>query len=422
MRKDKIVWGLLTLLIFFAVTGLVQAQNPSFVIGGWVFDHEGNPVSGVTIEITHLETGNSIPGIEPTDDLGRWIDNLGNLPLGDVPAAGDMIQIVATAPDGRTNTTVVPRAAEDPQIVNITLPPLAAPPTVTVRYPNGGESIERGTPVNVNAHATDDAQVVSVTFYYSPDNGTTWTSIGSGTLVDGSTTDGIWNATWDTTLLTPGSNYLIKATATDSDGLTANDASDATFTITVPAVTLKIGSYTIYLYAGCAAIVPIEILNATDIAGGSAKILFNSTIVNVKAVTSGHFGTSAVNIDNMNGSVYIAVARATAAGKEEAVMANIVFEPLSEGCSILNIQNASLNAENGDIIKPATINGSIKVDERMLGDLNRNNMMDTGDATLVLRMVVGLSEQDMLGDMNRNGMIDTGDATLILRRVVGLPV
>jgi len=48
--------------------------------------------------------------------------------------------------------------------------------------------------------------------------------------------------------------------------------------------------------------------------------------------------------------------------------------------------------------------------------------MDTGDATLVLRMVVGLSEQDMLGDMNRNGMIDTGDATLILRRVVGLPV
>lgn len=231
MRKDKIVGSLLTLLIFFAVAGVVQAQNPSFIIGGWVFDHEGNPVSGVTIEITHLETGNSIPGIEPTDDLGRWIDNLGNLPLGDVPAEGSMIQIVATAPDGRTNTTVVPRAAEDPQIVNITLPPLAAPPTVTVRYPNGGESIERGTPVNVSAHATDDVEVTSVVFYYSSDGGTTWKSIGSGTLVDGNATDGIWNATWDTTLLTPGSNYLIKAVATDNDGLTASDRSNATFTI-----------------------------------------------------------------------------------------------------------------------------------------------------------------------------------------------
>jgi len=56
----------------------------------------------------------------------------------------------------------------------------------------------------------------------------------------------------------------------------------------------------------------------------------------------------------------------------------------------------------------------------MLGDLNHNNRLDTGDATLVLRMIVGLTPVDYLGDMNHNGMIDTGDATLILRRIVGL--
>jgi len=58
----------------------------------------------------------------------------------------------------------------------------------------------------------------------------------------------------------------------------------------------------------------------------------------------------------------------------------------------------------------------------MLGDLNHNNRLDTGDATLVLRMIVGLTPVDYLGDMNHNGMIDTGDATIILRIIVGLPV
>ncbi|MCD6455333.1 MAG: right-handed parallel beta-helix repeat-containing protein, partial [Methanophagales archaeon] len=58
----------------------------------------------------------------------------------------------------------------------------------------------------------------------------------------------------------------------------------------------------------------------------------------------------------------------------------------------------------------------------MLGDLNHNDRIDTGDATLVLRMIVGLTHVDYLGDMNGNGRIDTGDATIILRIIVGLPV
>ena len=71
-----------------------------------------------------------------------------------------------------------------------------------------------------------------------------------------------------------------------------------------------------------------------------------------------------------------------------------------------------------DVIYPGTSDGSVTVRSYMLGDVNYNNMLDTGDATL--RMIVGLKGQDMLGDMNDNGMIDTGDATLILRRIVGL--
>jgi VCBS repeat-containing protein len=58
------------------------------------------------------------------------------------------------------------------------------------------------------------------------------------------------------------------------------------------------------------------------------------------------------------------------------------------------------------------------------GDMNRNGRLDTGDATIILRKVVGLEptspEDALIGDMNGNGFLDSGDATIILRRVVGL--
>lgn len=59
----------------------------------------------------------------------------------------------------------------------------------------------------------------------------------------------------------------------------------------------------------------------------------------------------------------------------------------------------------------------------MLGDVNGNGGLDTGDATMILRAVVGAGtltdEQRQLGDYNQNGGLDTGDATMILRKVVG---
>ncbi len=65
---------------------------------------------------------------------------------------------------------------------------------------------------------------------------------------------------------------------------------------------------------------------------------------------------------------------------------------------------------------------------QLRGDINRNGRRDTGDATLILRSIVGLPipSQYMpilpIGDMNCNNRIDTGDATLVLRDVVGLPI
>ena len=133
----------------------------------------------------------------------------------------------------------------------------------------------------------------------------------------------------------------------------------ATASVDAQSTSINLGSYT--THAGSNVTVPIKITNATDIAGGSAKILFNPSIVNVQAVTSGHFDMPTCNIDNANGSVHVAASKATAAGINEAVLANLVFKGMTEGSTALTIMNANFNYENGAAITPETSNGEINV-------------------------------------------------------------
>jgi hypothetical protein len=103
-------------------------------------------------------------------------------------------------------------------------------PSVTVRYPNGGESISIGAQVQVSAHATDDAAVTCVTFYYSRDGGSNWNLIGECLKVSGTDKDGAWNRIWNTDGLSAGTNYMVKAVARDGTS-TSEDQSDSTFSL-----------------------------------------------------------------------------------------------------------------------------------------------------------------------------------------------
>ena len=143
----------------------------------------------------------------------------------------------------------------NPSSINITVQKSSSnPPSITALYPNGGESIPIGTQVQVSAHATDDTAVTSVTFSYSNNSGSDWNPIGAGTRVSGTAKDGIWNRTWNTNNLGAGSNYLIKAVASDGTS-TRDDRSDSTFSLTCtppsaptlndPGTTDTDGSYTV---------------------------------------------------------------------------------------------------------------------------------------------------------------------------------
>ena len=123
-------------------------------------------------------------------------------------------------------------------------------------------------------------------------------------------------------------------------------------------VALDIGSYTAYVKSDIT--VPVEISNASAVAGGSVKILFDSSIVEVKAVKAGDFNEPVANIDNENGLVYIAVSRATAVGIENAVLANITFTGISEDSTALKIQQSVLNYEDGNTREPKMSDGEIR--------------------------------------------------------------
>jgi len=102
-----------------------------------------------------------------------------------------------------------------------------APPVVTMQSPNGGESVDVGSPLSVTWTATDNGQVGSVDLLLSRDGaGGPFDPVASGLPNTGSYE---WTATGPNTV-----NALFEAVAHDTAGNAGSDVSDAAFTITGP--------------------------------------------------------------------------------------------------------------------------------------------------------------------------------------------
>jgi hypothetical protein len=124
---------------------------------------------------------------------------------------------------------------------------------------------------------------------------------------------------------------------------------------------ISIGSYKVQ--KGSVVDVAIVVTNAEGVAGGSVKVVFDKSVVEVQRVLTGDFGAPVANVRNDQGFVYVAVARPEAVGKHEAILAVIEFKGVREGKTTLRVENAQLNDEKGNLLTPAVTNGLIEVYE-----------------------------------------------------------
>jgi len=182
MKKElaSIAMSVIVVVALLGMIAPVQAQGTPFTIYGQVFDTDGmTPVNGVTVTVMNLETGSSVAP-EVTADGGYYVVNLGNLDPNPAHGEGDNIQIVADDGAGKTNTTVVPRAATSPQQVDLILEGEEQPPTITDVSPEDeATDVSVGTAISATfseamneASAESAFSVDSVTGTFSWDGNT----------------------------------------------------------------------------------------------------------------------------------------------------------------------------------------------------------------------------------------------------------
>ena len=212
--KVKVIVGAIVLIMILGATAIVQAPGVSFTIYGQVFDTDGTtPVDGVKVTVKNLET-DSIVRVDHenyaiTENGGYYSVNLGNLEPDSTHNEGDSIQIIADNGAGKSNTTVVSRAATSPQQVDLILKATVSPPTI-VSYTISNHSIKppQTTSIDVEFSETVDYKIA-----IENDNATIYDWVGTAKDPQAK----VWNGTYETngTPVPPGV-YIVNVTGTNT--------------------------------------------------------------------------------------------------------------------------------------------------------------------------------------------------------------
>ncbi|RLG32849.1 hypothetical protein DRN80_05555, partial [Methanosarcinales archaeon] len=212
--KVKVIVGAIVLIMILGATAIVQAPGVSFTIYGQVFDTDGTtPVDGVKVTVKNLET-DSIVRVDHenyaiTENGGYYSVNLGNLEPDSTHNEGDRIQITADNGAGKSNTTVVSRAATSPQQVDLILKATVSLPTI-VSYTISNHSIKppQTTSIDVEFSETVDYKIA-----IENDNTTIYDWV--GTAKDPQAM--VWDGTYETngTPVPPGV-YIVNVTGTNT--------------------------------------------------------------------------------------------------------------------------------------------------------------------------------------------------------------
>ena len=163
------------------------------------------------------------------------------------------------------------------------------PPTVAVTSPNGGETWKAGSTHAITWSASDNVGVTAVDLAYSTDGGTSYpNTIATGLANSGTYAWAVPNA--------PGSAVRVRATARDAAGNSAQDGSNASFTIDRWTITASAGANGVIAPSGAVAVV--EGANQAFTIAPNSGFSVASVVVDgasVGAVTSYTFTNVAAN-------------------------------------------------------------------------------------------------------------------------------
>jgi len=212
--KGKVIVGAIVLAIILGATAIVQAPGVPFTIYGQVFDIDGTtPVDGVKVTVKNLETDSIVrvnhDNYAITANGGYYSVNLGNLEPDPTHNKGDRIQITADNGAGKSNTTVVSRAATSPQQVDLILKATVSPPTI-VSYTISNHSIK---PAQTTSIDVEFSETVDYRIAIEKDNATIYDWVGTAKDPQAK----VWNGTYETdgTFVPPGV-YIVNVTGTNT--------------------------------------------------------------------------------------------------------------------------------------------------------------------------------------------------------------
>lgn len=171
--------------------------------------------------------------------------------------------------------------------------------------------------------------------------------------------------------------------------------------------------------------VPIDIDDASGLAGADITVTYNSSILTVDQVKSTTLsaGMNLVSNTNTPGRIILRMAGSAIVSGSGALVDMIftVSSSISEDTETpVSFESAEAYDANGQNIPVSTQNGKVKIaSPRKKGDVNNDGKINAADAILALRISAGLRtatpEEFWAADINDDGKVKSNDAIIILR-------
>jgi hypothetical protein len=225
-----------------------------------------------------------------------------------------------------------------------------------------------------------------------------------------------------------GENH-IRVTATDTSGNVGSAEVVATWTAPRALVLQQPTA----VQEGARVVVPISMVSTGGVAGATFLLRFDTNYladVQLEWADSTASGFTTANFETANQLRASFALPGTTLAQGTAPVALLNFRARSVPTNITTQLRVDLVGIYDDAGEPYTNNNfvqgtSVKITKRkVIADVNANNRLDVGDASLILRLVSRLDPvrfwDRTSNDLNKNGDVDSGDVIRVLRAVVGL--